>query len=533
MSLSFAAILLLFAVNIALYFWSSQRRNHTVEALDRAISRQIVIANAKQDLDNLHKQVALLGQVNIESEAGGVSEDDVAEFTRQLDRVAKQIEKIKSLSEPGTSAGAEELEKTYRELAESWKIFYSNFGRNQGRALVELAVRGDPLSDRVLRQLLPRIQEEEQQRADAAKARFSEVSRTTDRLTVLIFLLSSLTAALLAVRVSRYLSDAVGDLVLGTALIGSGKLDHRIPVRPDELGILAGSFNDMASSLDFIQRKLQERTQELEKTNREMAEKNEQLAEQKRISEGLLLNILPADVAQELHAKGLVDPKYFEDVTILFTDFVGFTASSEQLAADTLVAILHEFFTAFDRIVKQYGLEKLKTIGDSYMAVGGLPRKTSSHPVDAVLAAFDLVQTVQEQCARGTVNWRVRVGIHTGPVVAGVVGIDKFAFDIWGDTVNFASRLESTGQPNRVNISSTTHSRVKDFFECEYRGKIATKEKKEFDMYFVKEIHPELRDGAGAMPSPGFLRRYQIYFSKQPPAFPIRYFQALRSQVRT
>ena len=131
-------------------------------------------------------------------------------------------------------------------------------------------------------------------------------------------------------------------------------------------------------------------------------------------------------------ARGEVEPRYFENVTILFSDFVGFTHATENLAAEDLVTLLHSYFTAFDRIVGRYGLEKLKTIGDSYMLVGGLSERNPSHPVDAVLAAFEMIRAVEELSSEEA-PWRVRIGIHTGPVIAGVVGIKKFAFDVWGD----------------------------------------------------------------------------------------------------
>ena len=255
--------------------------------------------------------------------------------------------------------------------------------------------------------------------------------------------------------------------------------------------------------------------------------KTEQLAaalreaeSQKNIAASLLRDILPDEVAKELLEKGSVDPKYFEDVTIVFTDFVGFTASTESIAAEELVMSLHEYFTAFDQIVQRYGLEKLKTIGDSYMLAGGLPVRSSSNPVDAVLACFELLRAVDGLSTRKDAPaWKVRVGVHTGPVIAGVVGIRKFAFDVWGETVNLASRMESSGMAGRINISAHTYSRVKDFFECEPRGKILTKEQKEHDMYFVNGILPRLMDNAPIAPR-NFVRRYRIYFQKEPLAFP-------------
>jgi adenylate cyclase len=244
------------------------------------------------------------------------------------------------------------------------------------------------------------------------------------------------------------------------------------------------------------------------------------IEKEKRAAEDMLCNILPQIVARELRASGSVDPMYFEDVTIVFTDFVGFTLSTETLAAEQLVEALHEFFTEYDRIIERYGLEKLKTIGDSYMFAGGLPVRSSSHPVDALLAAFELIEATKRLGRQNLkTNWRVRIGVHTGPVIAGVVGIRKFAFDIWGDSVNFSSRMESSGVPDRINISPATYTRVKDFFACEPRGKIKTKDKRKIDMYFVNGITPDL-----LVKSPGsvaaFERRYRIYFHRDLTAFP-------------
>jgi class 3 adenylate cyclase len=230
---------------------------------------------------------------------------------------------------------------------------------------------------------------------------------------------------------------------------------------------------------------------------------------------------MPADIADELRHYGTVEPRYFHDVTVLFTDFVGFTSQTEKLAAEDLISLLNGYFSAFDSVIGHFGLEKLKTIGDSYMCVGGLPNETASHPVDAVLAAMQIQEMMHEmnKDADG-IRMDIRIGIHTGPVVAGVVGMRRFAYDIWGDTVNFASRMESSGAPGRINISDRTHSRVKDFFACDARGKVATKERRDYDMYFVKGVLPALGiDPEGGVPG-GFQRRYRTYFRKDLKFFP-------------
>jgi adenylate cyclase len=247
----------------------------------------------------------------------------------------------------------------------------------------------------------------------------------------------------------------------------------------------------------------------------------EEAERQKQVAEGMLRNILPAKIAQELQSAGTVEPMYFEDVTIGFTDFVGFTVATEKLAAEEIVGLLHEYFTAFDRIVSRYGLEKMKTIGDSYMFVSGMPDRRPSHPVDAVLAALEMVETVRAMARPNDgIEWQMRVGLHTGPVIAGVVGIHKFAFDVWGDSVNFSSRMESSGAPNRVNLSERTYSRVKDFVRCTPRGRVLTKDGREADMFFAEGVHEKLIDeGVEGIPA-AFARRYKIYFQQAVRAFP-------------
>jgi class 3 adenylate cyclase len=208
-------------------------------------------------------------------------------------------------------------------------------------------------------------------------------------------------------------------------------------------------------------------------------------------SEELLLNILPVEIAMELKQFGKAKAKRYDKAAILFTDFERFTDTAAQMHASELVEEINSCFTEFDRICDQYGIEKIKTIGDSYMAAGGLPVPNPNSTVALVQAALDMQQfirqRVKQRMADGLPSFKMRAGIHVGPVVAGIVGVKKFQYDIWGDTVNTTSRLESSGQVGRVNISAATYELVKEEFTCEYRGEIVVKGKGKLGMYFVKE----------------------------------------------
>ena len=217
---------------------------------------------------------------------------------------------------------------------------------------------------------------------------------------------------------------------------------------------------------------------------------NKIISDERNRAEKILLNILPADTAEELKEKGFVEAKRFQLATVLFTDFTEFTKFAESHSPEVLVKNIDFYFTNFDEILSRHNLEKIKTIGDSYMCAGGLPSPNDTNPKDAIKAAIEIVEfveTTKKDPPKGVLPFNIRIGINSGPVVAGVVGTKKFQYDIWGTTVNIAARMESSSTLGKINISEFTYQLVNDEFDCEYRGEIEAKNGEKLKMYFVKE----------------------------------------------
>jgi len=226
------------------------------------------------------------------------------------------------------------------------------------------------------------------------------------------------------------------------------------------------------------------------RANRLLTSKNEAIERERHRADSLLQNILPGKTAEELKINGTVEPVYYKSVTVLFSDFKNFTTIAESMSPADLVRELDEYFRLFDAIIARHGLEKIKTIGDAYMCAGGLPEPNETHALDMVSAAVEMQRSIRElavkKAAAGKPFFEMRIGINTGPVVAGVVGSHKFAYDIWGDTVNTAARLEQGSEPGKINISEATWEKVKEVFPCKFRGKLPAKNKGEIAMYFVE-----------------------------------------------
>jgi adenylate cyclase len=260
--------------------------------------------------------------------------------------------------------------------------------------------------------------------------------------------------------------------------------------------VLAGMMLRIRTHRLFMER--QKRLEEL------IAERTEELQHEKEKSDNLLANMLPKGTAEEIMLKGKAAKTKYNFVTVLFSDIQGFTRIAEEMNPEVLIDELDRFFFHFDSLAEKYRIEKIKTIGDAYMCAGGIPEKNRTNPVEVVLAALEMqkyMQFMKNDPAKTAARfWDIRIGIHTGTVIAGVVGHKKITFDIWGDTVNTASRMESSGEPGKINISGTTYEFVKDYFICDYRGRMPVKYKGDLDMYFVTGIRPELSEPDG---SPG------------------------------
>jgi adenylate cyclase len=241
--------------------------------------------------------------------------------------------------------------------------------------------------------------------------------------------------------------------------------------------------------------------------------RTEDLIIEKEKTEALLANVLPKNTASEIMEKGKATKIKYNFVTVLFSDIQGFTKIAEEMNPEVLIDELDKFFFHFDSVVEKLGIEKIKTIGDAYMCAGGIPEKNRTNPIEVILAALEMkafISKLKESSQlQGMKYWDIRIGIHTGTVVAGVVGHKKLSYDIWGDTVNTASRMESSGEAGKINISGTTYEFAKDFFLCEYRGKMPVKYKGELEMYFVNGIVPELCDENGG-PNEKFIVKMQL-----------------------
>ena len=271
-------------------------------------------------------------------------------------------------------------------------------------------------------------------------------------------------------------------------------------------------LNRVVKQKRLLENQIRERTATVMKQKEEIENQKSIIEEQKKKTESLVHSILPKETAEELINKGFSRPRNYSLCTVMFTDFQGFTKIAEKLRPQQLIDELDKYFSKFDEIIGKYNMERIKTIGDSYMCAGGIPIRNKSNPIESVLAALEIQRFMQDAFIEVDgikYEWKLRLGINTGEIIAGVIGKTKFAFDIWGDTVNTASRTEGSGEAGKVNITKATYEYIKDFFVCTYRGKISAKNKGEIEMYFVERIKPELSlDTQGMTPNEIFNEKF-------------------------
>jgi len=264
-------------------------------------------------------------------------------------------------------------------------------------------------------------------------------------------------------------------------------------------------------SLLTLTEHLEKSNQILEKQHVEIELQKQAIEEQKLKSDELLLNILPAEIANQLKKKGSAKSKQYKMVSILFTDFKDFSNLARTIPSQDLITELNIYFQKFDEIIEGHYIEKIKTIGDSYMCAGGLPLTNRSNPIDVTIAGLKIQKFMKEYAEEKKLKneeaWQLRVGIHTGEVIAGVIGRKKFAYDIWGDAVNKAARMEQFGAIAKVNVSGDTYEFLKDYFDCTYRGKVEVKNNDELEMYYINRLKPEFSDDPeGTEPNAEFLK---------------------------
>ena len=292
-TLSFLLVLVLTGLNLVIFFWSSTRRRETVEELRRASARQLVLASIREDLNDVQKQVTLLSQILPEVESGGHTESaDVARFSARLDGIGREIQELRTLTSPGEQARVDTFASVYRELAASWRVYYENLGVRQSKAITELAVRAEPLGQRVMQELLPELQREERRLVEQAGTNFYSVARLTAQITVVIFVVSALVAAAAAFQLSRNMVGRLRKLEEGTALIGSGNFDREISIDgQDELGQLGRAFNEMRNHLLSARTQLTHANQELERRHEELRAARDVAESANRAKSGFLANM--------------------------------------------------------------------------------------------------------------------------------------------------------------------------------------------------------------------------------------------------
>lgn len=281
--------------------------------------------------------------------------------------------------------------------------------------------------------------------------------------------------------------------------------------------ILEMKIRARTNELELKTKKIEEQKKKIEEQKEKIEKQKKRVEKQKEQSDSILENVLPHEAVLDLKSKGKADARSFDKVSVMFTDFVGFTTISDNMEAQELVAVLDSYFRAFDEIIGEHELEKIKTIGDAYMCAGGVPIRNKTNPIDTVLAAIKIREFVieKQKAARekGEIEWSARIGINSGPVSAGIIGTKRFAYDVWGKTVNHAQRMERLCKPSRIAITGDTFEHIEPYFECSFAGIVESKSKGKIDMYYVDAIKSELSvDGKGLIANQDFKKLVSLHF---------------------
>jgi ligand-binding sensor domain-containing protein/class 3 adenylate cyclase/predicted metal-dependent HD superfamily phosphohydrolase len=305
-------------------------------------------------------------------------------------------------------------------------------------------------------------------------------------------------------------------IILALTALGIGIYRRRVDVIRRQKVRLEIEVVKRTRQITEQHKKIEDQKKKVEIQKAKIEHQKELLEKEKEKVEQLLLNILPEGTAEELKKEGRSKARYYKNVSVMFTDFVGFSKIAEDMKPQELVQKLDSYFSKFDEIIEKYDLEKIKTIGDSYMCAGGVPIRNKSNAIEVCLSALEIKDYMLDRqkaaIERGEKDWEIRIGINTGEVIAGVIGIKRFAYDIWGATVNQAQRMEMHGQPGTVNVSGNTYEYIAPYFECTYRGKVQTKHKGMLDMYYVSGIKPELSiKGEGKKPNNKFWKIVDLH----------------------
>ena len=444
------------------------------ENLRGVLGVDFVLSHIRDFLENI--KIGKSGQTFIMERSGLLVATSVPQLPYQIE--GEQVNRI---------AAVDVEDFLIRESAKYLKLYFGDLAQINAPKQVAFKIKGDlkfvqvvPFSDgENLDWLIVVV---------VPESDFMERIQANTRTTIQLSLVALILAIGVGLITARWITHPLWQMSQASMAIANGDFERRVWVdRSDELGTLAKAFNQMSAQLKSSHEQLAEYSRSLE---RKVRDRTQALQAEQEKSEQLLLNIFPAAIAKRLKNNQTAIADYFPDVTILFADIVGFTTLSSRVSPIQLVSWLNHIFSTFDRLAEKHGLEKIKTIGDAYMVVGGLPLPRPDSAEAIAEMALEMQQAVQDFCIMTGQHFQIRIGINTGPVVAGVIGIKKFIYDLWGDTVNVASRMESSGLPGKIQVTTETYNRLQHKFNFQKRGPITIKGKGQMITYWLLDQPP-------------------------------------------